>query len=215
MEMDLSDADIKAMGFQYFLDSEDFAKRVRLFGISDFKRQSQHLDFGFKGPFRETSGGAIDTDLDLSAEGQALGILHLIEDPSSDIIDEALELHGLTLLTEVSAALVVRVGGKESTVGREDVKGEKTYEANDLNQDLRDFDIEGFSQAIFEVSEIGIRWDMRRRDTGIEAIMFSFLIIPEDGEESFQIGELLQISEQFQKEEAGRIVGMSSHGRIG
>ena len=107
------------------MDSEDFAKGVGLFGISDFKRQSQQFDFGLKDPFRESSGGAIDTDLDLSAEGQAFGILQFIEDSSSDIFDEALELNGFTFLTEVSAAFVMRVGGKEGTVCREDVKREK------------------------------------------------------------------------------------------
>jgi len=57
-------------------------------------------------------GGAIDTDLDLFSEGQALGVLQFIENSSSDIIDEAFELDGLTFLTKVSAALVVGVGGK-------------------------------------------------------------------------------------------------------
>jgi len=65
------------------------------------------------------------------------------------------------------------------------------------------------------MSEIGFTGDMRRRDAGIEAVMFSLLIVPEDGEESFQIGELLQVSEQFEKEEANGIVGMPSHGRVG
>jgi len=41
------------------------------------------------------------------------------------------------------------------------MKGEKAQEANDLDQDLRDFDIEAFSQAIFEMSEIGFAGDMR------------------------------------------------------
>jgi hypothetical protein len=74
-----------------------------------------------------------------------LGVLQLIEDSSANIVDEALELDGLTLFAEVSTALIVRVGREESAIGREDGKGEKTDEANDLNQDLRDFDVEGFS----------------------------------------------------------------------
>jgi hypothetical protein len=74
-----------------------------------------------------------------------LGVLQLIEDSSANIVDEAFELDGLTLFAEVSTALIVRVGREESAVGREDGKGEKTEEANDLNQDLRDFDVEGFS----------------------------------------------------------------------
>jgi len=65
------------------------------------------------------------------------------------------------------------------------------------------------------MSEISLTGDMTTRDTGIEAIMFSLFLIPDDGEESLQIGELLQVSEQFQKEEADRIIGMSSRRRIG
>jgi len=160
-------------------------------------------------------GGAIDTDLDLFSEGQALGVLQFIENSSSDIIDEAFELDGLTFLTKVSAAFIARVRRKEGAVCREDMKGEKAQEANDLDQDLRDFDIEAFSQAIFEMSEIGFAGDTRRRDTGIEAVMFPLLLISDRREESLQIGELLQISEQFQKEEADGIVGMPSYGRIG
>jgi hypothetical protein len=141
--------------------------------------------------------------------------LQFIEDSSSDIVDKAFEFDGLTLLAEVSAALVVGVGGKEGAIGGEDSEGEKAKEADDLNQDLRDFDIEFFSQAIFEVSEIGFTGDMRRRDTGIEAIMFPLFFITDSREESFQIGELLQISEEFYKEEANRVIGMTTYGGIG
>ena len=107
------------------MNSKDFTEGVGLFGISDFKRQSQQIDFGFKDSLREASGRAIDTDLDLSAEGQAVGILQFIEDSSSDIFDEALELKGLTFLTEISAALIMGVGRKECPVSREDVKREE------------------------------------------------------------------------------------------
>ena len=65
------------------------------------------------------------------------------------------------------------------------------------------------------MSEIGFTGDVRRRDTRIEAIMFSLLFIPNDGEESFKIGELLQVSEEFEEEEADGIIGMSSYRGIG
>ena len=65
------------------------------------------------------------------------------------------------------------------------------------------------------MSEVGIPWDMRKRDTGIEAVIFSLLLISDYREESLQIGELLQVSEQLQKEEADGIIGVSSHGRVG
>jgi len=75
--------------------------------------------------FRESSGGAIDTDLDLSAEGQARGFLQFIENSSTNIVDEALELDGVTFLTEVGTALIVGIRGKQSAIGGEDGKREK------------------------------------------------------------------------------------------
>jgi hypothetical protein len=117
--------------------------------------------------------------------------LQFIEDSSSDIVDEALEFDGLTFFTEVGATFVVGVRREEGAIGGEDGKGEEAEESNDLNQDLRDFDIEAFSQAIFEMSEIGLTGDMRRRDACIEAIMFPLLLISDHREKSFQIGELL------------------------
>jgi hypothetical protein len=106
------------------------------------------------------------------------------------------------------------VGRKEGAIGGKDGKGEKAQEANDLDQGLRDFDIEGLSQAIFEMSKIGFTGNMITRDTGIEAIMFSLFFIPDSREEGFQVRGLLQVSEQFQKEEADRIISMTSPGRI-
>ena len=116
-----------------------------IFRICDLKRESEELDFGFWDGFREPRGGAIDTDVDLSAEGEALGFLQFIEDSSADIFDEALELDGGTLVAEVGAALVVGVGREEGAIGGEDGKGEEAEEVNDLNEDLGDFDVEGFS----------------------------------------------------------------------
>jgi hypothetical protein len=140
--------------------------------------------------------------------------LQFIEDSSSDIFDEALELDGLTLLTEVSAALVMRIGREKSAISGEDSKGKEAEEANDLDQGLRDFNIETFSQAIFEMSEIGLTGNMGTRDTGIEAIMFSLFFIPDSREEGFQVRELLQITKQLQKKETDWIISMASHGRI-
>jgi hypothetical protein len=65
------------------------------------------------------------------------------------------------------------------------------------------------------MSEISLTGDMTTRDTGIEAIMFSLFLIPDDGEKSLEIGELLQVSEQFQEKEADGIIGMSSHRGVG
>jgi len=44
--------------------------------------------------------------------------------------------------------------------------------------------------------------------------MSSFLFIPNDGKEGFHIGELLQISEEFQEEDADRVIGMTPFGGI-
>jgi len=45
--------------------------------------------------------------------------------------------------------------------------------------------------------------------------MLSLLLIPDDREKGFQIGELFQVSEEFQKEEADWVIGMTSFLGIG
>jgi len=55
---------------------------------------------------------------------------------------------------------------------------------------------------------------MRGRDPSIEAIMSSLLLVSDDGEEGFQVRELLQITKQLQKKETDWIISMASHGRI-
>jgi len=64
------------------------------------------------------------------------------------------------------------------------------------------------------MGEIGFTGDMFE-EAGIEAIMSSLFLITHNGEEGLQIGEFLQISEEFQEEKADGIIGMSSYRRIG
>jgi hypothetical protein len=64
------------------------------------------------------------------------------------------------------------------------------------------------------MSEISLTGDMTTRDTGIEAIMFSLFLIPDDGEKSLEIGELLHVLEQLKEKEADRIVSMASAGGV-
>ena len=65
------------------------------------------------------------------------------------------------------------------------------------------------------MSEIGFTGDMRGGDPRIEAIMFSLLFISNDREKSPKIGKLLQVSEEFEEEEADGVIGMASHGGVG
>jgi len=69
VEVDFSDDNIEAVGFKFFFDSEDFVKGVLLFGVSDFEGEGEELDFWFWDLFRESSGRAIDTDLDIPTQG--------------------------------------------------------------------------------------------------------------------------------------------------
>jgi hypothetical protein len=65
------------------------------------------------------------------------------------------------------------------------------------------------------MSEIGLTGEMSQGDTGIEAIRLPLFFIPNDGEESLKIRELLKVSEEFEEEEADGIIGMSSYRGIG
>ena len=65
------------------------------------------------------------------------------------------------------------------------------------------------------MSEIGLTGEMSQGDTGIEAIRLSLFFISNEGEESLKIRELLKVSEEFEEEEADRIIGISSYRGIG
>ena len=73
------------------------------------------------------------------------GVLKLIEDSSSDVLNQAFKLDGVALLTEVGTALIMGVRRKEGSIGGENAKGEKAQEAGDFDQDLRALCIENFS----------------------------------------------------------------------
>jgi hypothetical protein len=45
--------------------------------------------------------------------------------------------------------------------------------------------------------------------------MFSLLFISNDGEKNLKIGKLFEVSEEFEEEEADRVIGMSSYRGIG
>ena len=125
MEVDPFDCHIETLELEFFFDAKDFTERVSLFGVSDFEGEGEEFDFWFWDVFGEAGGGAIDSDLDVPAQGDPFGLFEFIEDSSSDVFDEAFKLDGMTLFTEVGAALIVGIRGEEGPIGREDAKGEK------------------------------------------------------------------------------------------
>jgi DUF4097 and DUF4098 domain-containing protein YvlB len=66
----------------------------------------------------QTSGGAIDIELDFSVEGQALGVLQFIDDSSSDIFDETFEFDRFTFVTGIGTIFVVRIRREEGALCR-------------------------------------------------------------------------------------------------
>ncbi|MBU1397510.1 MAG: hypothetical protein KKH85_01225 [Proteobacteria bacterium] len=75
VEVDSFGHDIEALSFQVFFYSKDFVERAGLFGVSDFQGEGHQLDPGFRDVFGESGGGAIDSDLDVPAQGHSLGVL--------------------------------------------------------------------------------------------------------------------------------------------
>jgi hypothetical protein len=65
------------------------------------------------------------------------------------------------------------------------------------------------------MSKVPVTGEMRKRDACIKAIMFSLFFIAESDEEGFQIGELFEVSEQFEEEETDGVVGKASNGGVG
>jgi hypothetical protein len=55
-----------------------------------------------------------------------LGFLQLIEDSSSDVLDEAFKLDGVAFLTEVDATFIAGVRRKEGAIRGKNGKGKET-----------------------------------------------------------------------------------------
>jgi len=133
-------------------------------------------------------------------------MVHPIEDPSADIVDNADELDAVTFFFEPGATLVSGVGGKEGSIGSDYLVGDKSEQLDDLHQDVKYPVVKFLPQSFLEVGEGGLTGDIKT-DTGEKTVMSSPFPIPKDLHEGFHVGVFFEVSEKIEKKKTDGIIG--------
>jgi len=71
---------------------------------------------------------------------------------------------------------------------------------------MEDLVVQGFTQAIFEISEGSLTGDKPIADAGIDPVVLSFNGVVQHIKECFHIGVLFEVAEQFQQKETDRVI---------
>jgi hypothetical protein len=93
----------------------------------------------------EVGRRAVYVNADLFSRDELLGIGESVEDSSSYVFDDALELDKLTLTREIGAPLVPGIGRDKGSIGGNDLIGEKPQEFCDFYQHMEDLVVALFS----------------------------------------------------------------------
>ena len=164
---------------QFFLNPEDLVEDAWLFriGLLETEGKDLHLGPGYFGIIGEAGGGAFDLDADFL---EKVRLVQAVEDPFSDIFDDAHKLDALTFFFEPSAAPITGVGWKEGSIGGDDFVGDETEEFRYLHQGMEYPVIEVLAQPLFEIGESGFTGQAVVMEPGIKAVMFSPFPIMDD-----------------------------------
>jgi len=156
-------------------------------------------------------GGAFNPYPHVFEERLPVRIVQSIEDPAADIFANADEFDAVTFFFEPGAALVSGVGGKEGSIGGDDLVGDESEQLGDLHQYMKDPVVKFLPQSVLEVGEGGLAGDIKT-DTGVKTVMFSPFPIPKDLHEGFHVGVFFEVSEEIQKKHTYGIIGASGAG---
>ena len=108
------------------------------------KRKGKDLYFGPGDILWKVEGRTWSLDADLFTRNNSFGCGQPPSDSLLHIFDNPLELDGITVLTEVGAALIPGIGWKKCTVGGNDFIGEKPQVFSDVHQDVEDVIVQIF-----------------------------------------------------------------------
>ena len=133
------DLQIEAGLLKIFFDAKYLVKDAGFFriGLLEAEGKDFHLVPGYLGMIGKSPGGTLDLYPDVFEERLPVRMVHPIEDPSADIVDNADELDAVTFFFEPGATLVSGVGGKEGSIGSDYLVGDKSEQLDDLHQDVK------------------------------------------------------------------------------
>jgi len=131
-------------------------------------------------------------------------MIESIENTVSHLPQHMVYGDGVTLIGEVSAALVPGPGWEESAVMREDLGGDHLKLLEDPDHDMENFLIEIFAEARPEIGEGGLTRQIFQAKAGISAI--GPAPVPEQSKDVAAVEVPMKSTKQIDQEEAGRII---------
>ena len=156
------DDQIEIPPLQLFLNAENLVEDTGVFRSGLLKSESQNLHFGPLnfGINGEPTGGAFHLDADLFMKGLFIRMVQPVENPSSNIFNDADKLNTVAFPLKPGAAFVSGMGMKEGPVGGDDVIGEKPETLGDLHQNVKDLIVKLLPQTFFKIGESGFTGGM-------------------------------------------------------
>jgi len=208
------DLQIEPCYLKFFLDAKYLVKDAGFFriGLPQAEGKDLHLGAGYFGMIGKSLGGAFNLYPHVFEERFPVRIVQPIEHPSADIVDNADELDAVAVSLEPGAALVSGVGGKEGSIGGDDLVGDESEQLGDLHQDVKDSVVKLLPQTFLEVGEGGLAGDIFKVDPSVKAVMSSPFPIPKDLREGFHVGVFFKVAEKIEKKKADGIIGDSGYG---
>jgi hypothetical protein len=199
--------DIESGSLKVLFEAEDLIEDAGFVGIGLPEAKGQYLHFGSFDMGWKPMGRALREDSNFLAGDESRRISKTVEDPLTDVMDDAFELDKLALLAEIRAAFVSGICGEEGSVGGNDLKREETQEIGDVDEGMKDTVVQGLAQAIFEIGECALTGDRIIPDAGIEPVVFPLERIPQHVNKGFHVGVFFDVAEKFQQEETDRVIG--------
>jgi hypothetical protein len=214
----LREPENKAEFGELFFDTEE-AKVIGIDGGeiigSMFQSKREHFDLGPFDVVGEIGAKTFNAHPRLFSRNEVGSVFNAIEDAVSDFLNDVVDGNGSAGILETMAAMIASCGRKESAIGCEDVKADKTACFGDGNQGVKDFLIQGFAEAVMEVGEGSLAGDAIKGDSGQASEDLSAKGIAQVTAEIFNGRTFFETAKQIEKKERNRIIARAAKDGIG
>jgi len=197
----------------FFYPKEDSSISLFKSRFTEGKAEGKELNLRFFNIFREGRVRAFNKDFSHGAEVMRGHLIQAIEDSIPHLRDNIFNFNICALITEIGTALIPGPGRIESTILRDNLKGNDFQLMEDIDQDVEDFIIEFFADSSSELRESSLRGDTFY-NTSISSVGSAFIFIPKGGKEVVHVVVFINKSEQIQQKDGGRVIRWRPERRV-
>jgi hypothetical protein len=198
-------------------DSEELQvigiNRGKLGGI--LQLEGKDCDFGAFDIFREFGIGTFHLYPGFLPRDDSGWVLKPVENAVVNLLHDIVDGNGSAGILETTAAMITGCGGKQGSVGSQDVEAQKSHVLDQRNQGMKDLLIQCFSNTNAEVGKSSLTRDAIFSNTCQTPVVLSPFGISENKAEVFDGSDSIEIPEQVEKKKGNRIVAGPAKDGIG